>query len=244
MAPPGRALPSDAAELDRLLLVGDPALPARLRARSTGAEVATDLNWESSRLYDGAGFLAAYAYMNDLWRLGSASDGATGEGLKGSAAMAFLYAFDLVAVDGVKCADPSAPAHRTDQLIGQNPEIVRYIHGLPLAARVQIADISLAIELATADLRRDDAVLCSGGLAQIRQGLAAQGDKPLALVPNSRGTVGRTYAVPAAPGYRPQFAAPDVWRPRQEAARRALPNTLDRVLADAPATPTHAGGGT
>ena len=62
-----------------------------------------------AKLYDGAGFIVAFAYMNDLWRLGAALPPASGDGLKRSATMMFLYSFALITVDGPQCADPTAP---------------------------------------------------------------------------------------------------------------------------------------
>ena len=43
--------------------------------------------------------------MYDLWRLGTALPAPTGEELKGSAAMMFLYNLSLIALDVEKCAD-------------------------------------------------------------------------------------------------------------------------------------------
>ncbi len=231
MAPAGRPMPADVAELDTMLRQKDFArLVARLRGVRSAQEAGLDLNWEQTRLYDGAGFLIALSYMQNLWRLGAAMPDDSGEGLKGSAGMMFLYAVDLVALDGTRCADASAPGHRRDQLFAQSLPIIAYLRALPRAARMTSATVSLNIEAATAPLRADDDILCSGGLAEITTGLKAQGAKPLEQTPNAPGTIGKTYSVPPAPGYEPQFVAADVWRPKQAAARHALPASLTRLL--------------
>ncbi|WP_242137594.1 hypothetical protein [Sphingomonas sp. TREG-RG-20F-R18-01] len=239
MAPPGRAMPADAAALDAMLGKHDwQALTARLRATQAAPEIVLDMNWAQAHLHGGAGFVIAYAYMNDLWRLGSAVPGAPGDGLKQSAAMVMLYGLDLAVVDGVKCADRTAPGRRVDQVFAQNGAILAYLRGLPMAARATIANTSLNIEAATTAVRANDDVLCRGGMDEIRAGLDAQRSKPLTQVPNSPGTVGKTYAVSAPPGYALQFVSAATWVPLQLAARRSLPAMLTRLVQAAPAEPT------
>ena len=233
MAPPGRTLPTDVAELDRMVAVQDSKLSVRLGAASDPSAITADLNWEQMRLFEGGGFILAYAYMADLWRLGASTPGPTGEALKQSAVMMFLYGLDLVVVDGVECKDVSAPGHRRDQLFSQNRALVGYFRDLPPPPRTQAADISLAVELATMSVRKADPVLCRGGLAEIRQGLAAQGARPLQETPNAPGTFGRTYAVPSAPGFEPEFTPAADWPSRKAEARRQLPAALTRLLSTA-----------
>jgi hypothetical protein len=238
----GRAMPSDVADLDAMVAKKDfGKLTQRLRAANTADQVGLDMNWEQTQVYNGAGFIISYAYMFDLWRLGSAVASPTGDQLKQSAAMVFLYSLDLIALDGQRCADVSAPGHRQDQLFLQNKELIQYLRGLPRQTRMTLGTVSLDIESATAPLRQDDYVLCSGGLAQITQGLQAQGDKPLTQIPSAPGALpGKTYAVPPAPGYAPQFVNADVWGPKQANTRQTLPDTLTRLLtvpSDTPPTP-------
>lgn len=240
MAAPGRPMPRDAADLDAMSLQpsAEPLL-ARLRRTTTPQDILLDMNWEQIQLYDGAGYGIAIAYMFDLWRIGSILPPAQGDPTKQTAAMMFVYAFELIALDGLKCADPTAPEHRRDQLFTQNRGIVAYMSGLPLNTRMTLGTISLSIELATAPLRQNDTVLCSAGLVQMSEGLKAQGDKPLPQVPTPPGMLGTTYAVPPPPGFVPGFVAADVWGPRQVEVRRQLPATLTRLLFDnAPDRPT------
>lgn len=234
MARPGRPMPSDAIILDTMFAQGKlTALSARLRAAREAAEVVLDMNWEQARIFDGAGFLMVYAYLYDLWRVGSSLPGETGDQMKQSAGMQFVYALDLIRLDGVKCADISAAGHRQDQLFGQNRALIAYIRTLPRDRRMTLGTVSLAIESATASLRQNDDVLCSGGLDDISEGLKAQGDRPLEQVPNPPGMIGKTYNVPSAPGYTPKFIAGEVWRVRQSAIRQSLPAFLTRFLTTA-----------
>ena len=243
MAPEGRAMPADVRDLDAMMASGDVArLTARLRSAHVAHDIDLDMNWEQSRIYDGAGFIVAYAYMNDLWRFGSAMPPPAGEEIKQSAAMMFLYIYDLATIDGPRCADVSAPGHRVDQLISQNRPLIAYLGSLPRADRMQLGTVSLDIEAATFPFRKDDAVLCSGGLAQITGGLQAQGDKPLPQVPNAPGTIGKTYAVPSAPDYKPGYVSAEAWRPKAAAARAMLPASLTRLLAQLDTSPPAAAG--
>lgn len=231
MAPPGRPMPADESGLDAMLARGEMAtLTARLRSARSLQDASLDLNWEQKQIFDGAGFMLSYAYMYDLWRVGFALPGEDGDGLKQAAAMMFLYSLDLIEVDGPRCDDVSAPAHRRDQLLGQNRSIVAYLQALPREKRSSAGSLSLDIESATAPSRKDDAVLCSGGLAEMREGLDANGGASLKRVPSAPGTGGEAYAVPPPVGFRPKFVGADVWRPKAEAARAALPSSLDRLL--------------
>ena len=234
-------MPKDVADLDAMLLHKDyMRLTDRLKSANTAQDVGLDLDWEQTRVFDGAGFLVAMGYMTDLWRLGSALPPPDKDQLKQSAAMMFLYQLDLIVIDGARCDDVSAPGHRRDQLVFQNQAMVQYLRALPRATRMNLGSVSLAIEAATGSGRRDDDVLCSGGMAQMNAALAAQGDKPLPELHASPEHFGGTYAVPPAPGFKPQFVNPAVSGPRQVAARRDMPAALTRFLTvpeDPPAPP-------
>lgn len=228
MDPPGRAMPSDAANLDALLSQkSDLVLRQRLQAANKASDIVLDMNWEQEKVYDGANWLVSYAYMIDAWRLGSAMNSPEGEELKQTAAMFFLYTLAVAIVDGPKCSDASAPGHRVDQLLNNNRQIAQYLIGLPRADRMALGSMAIGIEAATASVRSDDEVLCGGGAVQIAHDVAAQGDKPLQEVPNASGAVGKSYEVPSAPGYKLGFVSAEQWRPKQIQARQGLPATTD-----------------
>ena len=224
-------MPSDVATLDKLWSRQDLArLTARLRDVSNIKDAWLDMNWEKARILDGDGLIIVYAYMTDLWRLGATTRASDGEGLKQAAGMMLAYGIDLIILDGLRCADPSAPVHRRDQLMTQNPELIRFIANSPKSVRMSMGTISLAFEAATAPLRHNDEVLCSGGLSQISAGLKAQGDKPLVQSPSAPGMIGKTYQVPAPPGYKPEFVGEQIWRPKQNQARATMAALLTKLL--------------
>jgi hypothetical protein len=225
-------MPADANDLDAMLQKGDLAgLVNRLRSAGSAQEIDLNMNWEQAKLYNGAGFIVAYSYMHDLWRLGSGLPATSGDQLKESAGMMFLYTFDLIVADGPKCADLSAASHRRDQLFTQNRPIFDHLRAAPVASKMRMGTVSLSIEAATAQVRTDDGILCSGGLDEMSEGLKAQGAKPLQPVPNASGTFGKTYAVPPAPGYKPKFVDEKIWRLKQATARQELPAALTRLLS-------------
>ena len=231
MAAPGKPMPSDSAELDAMLSQkSDLTLRQRLQGESSASGILLDLNWEEKNIYNGANWLIPYAYMVDAWRLGAALKSPTGEELKKTAGMYFLYTLSVAIVDGTKCSDKSAPGHRIDQLMVNNRQIIQYVLNLPRADRMALGSMAVGLESATASVRPDDEVLCGGGVAQMAHDLAAQGSKPLQQVPNAPGAAGKSYEVPSSPGYEPGFVSADQWRPKQIQARQALPATLTRLL--------------
>ena len=227
----GPPMPADAAALDAMVARSDgAALSRRLGGTSDPAQVDLDLNWERDRLFAGGGFLLAQAYMTDLWRTGAALPGAAGDQLKQSAALFLVYAVTLIRLDGPRCADPSAPAHRQQQLFARNQPLVTFLRGQPRPTRMKIGSLAVAWEAATSTVRRDDPVLCGDGLDAMVAGLKAAGDAPLREVPNAPGTFGRTLAVPSAPDDRPRFVPASTWAPVQAERRRALPEFLTSFL--------------
>jgi hypothetical protein len=234
MAAPGRPMPSDAANLDALLRQkSDLALRQRLQGANKAPDIVLDMNWEQEKVYNGTNWLISYSYMVDAWRLGSALNSPEGEELKKMASMYFLYTLSVAIVDGPKCSDASAPGHRVDQLVNNNRQIGQYLISLPRADRMALGSMAVGMETVTASVRPDDEVLCGDGAAQIAHDLAAQGNKPLQEVPNAPGTVGKSYEVPPAPGYKPGFVSAELWRPKRTQARQALPATLTRLLTPA-----------
>jgi TonB family protein len=223
-------MPADNVDLDSMLLTGKyAALAQRLRSVATSDEVERDINWEDAKIYNGGGFFVSLAYVYDAWRVGNAQNDDIGEIRKGRAALAFMYALDLVRIDGTKCADPSAPGHRADQLIFANAPVLKYLRGQSQASRFNTASISLALEKATADLRVPDKFLCSGGLAQMSDSIRAQGDEPLPTIAMP-GYVGKTVLVPEDPAFKPQFVDESVWRVKQLDARDKAPAFLTSFL--------------
>jgi len=65
------------------------------------------------------------------------------------AVLVVLYAMELMHVDGVKCQDPSAPAHRRDQLFGEFRPIWKYAATLSDEERATIVRAAVKLEQVT-----------------------------------------------------------------------------------------------
>ncbi len=208
MAPPHQAMPQDVAALDRALADrDDPALARRLATTADPRALVLDMNWEQTRIFDGAGLTVVLAYVHTLWRVAGTLPDQDASGLRDSAAVYALYALNLVSLDGERCADTTAPANRFAQIIEQAQPALFYLRGLSREDRMTVGSLSLALEAATAPKRRDDGMICSGGLAQYNHDQATPG------------------------GYVPVFLSPELWGPADEKLRKALPAELTHYLS-------------
>ena len=226
MAPPHRPMPKDVKALDQWLASHDDRrIAERLGSDTDATGIVLDMNWEQTRIFDGAGLTVVLAYVQTLWRVADALPAEDAKGFRDSAGVFSLYALNIVGLDGERCADASAPGNRFQQVIDQSRPMLLYLRGLPRGDRMTIGSLSLAMEAATSDVRSDDPTLCSGGLEQYNHDLAAKG----------AGTAS------ALPSYTAAFRDPDVWRPGQDKLRQALPSELTRYLTtpeeEAPAYP-------
>jgi len=140
-------MPHDVATLDQMVREKRfTDLVARLKASDAPANIMAYMNWEQREIFDGGPFIIGYAYMMDLWRAGVAKGEQDDQGLKGSAVTYFLYSYVLIRLDGLKCADSSAPGHRMDQLIAQNRPIIDFMKTMPRADLMKYAGVALAVE--------------------------------------------------------------------------------------------------
>ncbi len=243
---PGEPMPDNRAALDAALANDPNDLFKLLLTQKNPTQIYLDLNWERSRIYDGAGFAVSLAYMMDLWRVAPALpadpkkvNGDTPDDVRQTAVAFALYNVAIVSLDGTRCGDSSAPSHRLDQLAQIARPIFIYGRGLTAEQKATAIRVALHVERATAPVRKDDPILCSGGLEEIQQGLAANGNKPIAQS-TTPGVVGKTLSVPDAPGYKPTYVAPEVWWPKQQALRPQLEATFTTILTPPAPAPSAA----
>ena len=208
MAPPHRAMPKDVAALDGWLAARDNTSLAHRLGAADAPGLALDMNWEQTRLYDGAGLIVALAYVHSLWQVAEAADPGDAKGFRDSAAVYALYALNMVTLDGARCADDSAPQTRFGQVADQVQPMMAYLRGLSRADRMNIGSLALQIEAATSQKRGDDQMICSGGLDQYQH--------------DQEAGAGSTYA--------PVFLSPEIWWPAQDKLRQALPAELTIFL--------------
>jgi hypothetical protein len=218
------ALPSDKA-LDAMVAARDwHGLGTALSEVSDEASLTRALDWLQAKVTAGGGFMIAVMYARELWTAGEAMKlDDPGKDLRVTAGMMMLYAVELIAIDGAKCEDESAPGHRLDQISEMDAAIFKFLRTQSADMKSKVVDTALALEQRTAPLRKDDDVICRGGLAEIQAGLEHGTQKE---VPDASGNHGKDIEVAAPPGWAPKFVPPSTYRPLQEAARASMRENL------------------
>jgi hypothetical protein len=183
------------------------------------------LDWLKAKIFAGdGGLLLALIYARDLWLLG---ESAKKDELRGTAVLITLYAYELIQIDGAKCEDRSAPGHRLDQLIAGRTDTLRYLKSLPSEVKQKIADAAVTLEKVTSSRRKDDEVICRGGLKEIIAGLQAGTQRE---VPTAPGQMGKTIAVAPPRDFAPKFLSPAAYKPLQDKARSEIRQSFARLL--------------
>ena len=143
-----------------------------------------------------------------------------------TAALISLYAYELIMIDGSKCEDSSAQGNRITQLLTQRSATLAFLKQLPPGTKSSMVDIAIALERKTAPLRKDDDLVCRGGMEEMRASLE-RGTRQ--ETPDTTGHVGRTIAVTPPKDWSPKFVTPDVYGPKQEKARAGMRENLLRL---------------
>lgn len=221
-------LPSDAV-LDGLLAAHKwNDLGAALSQLDGAASFAKSMDWLNSRLDSGGGLLLGILYARDLWIVGSSQPVTDpSKDMRATAGMITLYTYELIAIDGAKCEDKSAPQNRLTQLFGARRETFAYLKQLPPEWKISIVNLAIAFEKKTAVLRGEDDLICRGGLEQYRAGLTRGSQHE---VPNTDGHVGKTVDVRPPADWTPSFIAPAAYQPLQQKARAEMPTTLLQLI--------------
>lgn len=232
VAAPSGDLPSDH-DLDALLLgkkwndLGAALSRAGARAKSQES-VVRKLDWLRSRLDAGGGSLLGFIYAKDLWDIGDAQKvDDPNEDLRITAGLIALYTYELIAIDGAKCADHSAPSHRVDQLLMNNAPALAYLKAQPQELKDKVVGLAIAMEKKTAPLRKLDDLLCRSGLEEMQAGIAAGKTRE---VPTAPGQVGKTVEVDPPADFAPRLLTPQSYLPDQERARANMKATLLKLI--------------
>ncbi|QQO16849.1 hypothetical protein JJB99_12215 [Bradyrhizobium diazoefficiens] len=195
---------------------------------SDATSLSKGLVWLKSRVDGGGGFLLTLHYMRWLWMIGISkqiSDPAADPRM--SAALLWLYAFELAAIDGAKCEDKTAPSHRVDQLIEKNGVILAFMKSQSTEWKEKIVALALGYETRTAPARQDDDLLCRGGLHEIRAGLARGTQQE---VSDKQGYPGKSVEVTGPPDYTPRFLPGEVYGSAQVETRRTMREKLLKLI--------------
>ena len=177
---------------------------------------------------NGGGLLLPIVYARDLWVIGSTLKvDDPDKDMRLSAALISLYAYELIVIDGAKCEDRSAPNHRATQLLTSRAATLAFLKQQPPESKSKVVDVAIALERKTAPLRKDDDLICRGGLDQMRAGLERGTQQE---TPTTSGHVGKTIAVAPPPDWAPKFVSPDVYRPMQDKARASMRESLLKLV--------------
>jgi hypothetical protein len=215
-------MPARRAELDHAAARADfAAVSAILATAANLDDVNRNMSWEQLQILQGGGVFYGFRYMDDLWMWGAkVTTDPNAEMAKLYAGVIALYLLQQISIDGARSADPSAPGHRSDQLIHGRQPLWAYVMGLPEITRRDLAVEAMKLEARTAKLRRDDPLLCSGGAADMAEALKND-NRPL-------GSVSGQLDVHVTP--HPAYVDPAVSAPKQAQIRAAMPMVLARAL--------------
>jgi hypothetical protein len=173
---------------------------------------------------NGGGLLLPTIYARDLWAIGinlKVSDPNTD--MRVSAALISFYAYQITIIDGAKCEDQSALGNRVSQLLNNRAATFAFLKQQPLDLKMKVVEVAIALERKTAPLRKDDDLICRGGMAEMKASLERGTQKE---VPNTTGHYGKTIAVTPPPDWTPKFVPPSVYRPMQDKARASMRESL------------------
>ncbi len=221
--PAASALPSND-QLDALVAAKKWNELADVLSQADGEDFARKIDWLKAKVDAGGGLPLVLAYTQSLWDLGRSNPIADPDkDLRVTAAFMLLYSYALIAVDGVKCEDQSAPGHRLDQVLEMDAPILKFLSARPQKLKIKLVAGVIGYEKLTASLRKDDDALCRGGLHEIMAGLKHGTTHE---EPTTNGQGGQSYAVEAPPGFTPQFLTPKAYQPLQVKVRSMLKSNM------------------
>ena len=225
--PAASALPSNE-QLDALVAAKKWNELADVLAQAEGEDFGRKLDWLKTKVDGGGGLPLVLAYTQSLWDVGRSNPNADPDkDLRVTAALMLLYSYALIAVDGVKCEDQSAPGHRFEQVLEMDAPILKFLKARPQKLKDKLIGGAIGYEKFIAPLRKDDDVLCRGGLHEIMAGLESGTTHQ---EPTTTGQAGQSYSVEAPPDYAPKFLTPKEYQPLQAKARATLKSNMT-VLA-------------
>jgi hypothetical protein len=226
--PRAAPLPSDE-QLDALLAARNwDRLVTAFEGLKSDESLVRALDWLDARINSGGGSLLGFLYSRFLWDLGSAQNvNDPDKDPRLRAGLMVLYTLQLIIIDGTKCADQSAPGHRIDQLLADYGPVIQYLKTKRAKFKAKVIDAAIALEKRTAPLRKDDDLLCRGGLEEMMAGIEAGRAKQVPTPPDQ---IGKTIVVDPPPDYAPKFVAPQTYKPMQAKARSEIRSDLLKML--------------
>lgn len=187
------------------------------------------LSWFISHLNEGDTFWIGEQLAILAWKIGVVSENLNTQGsnlFKTRAVVAAINVLVQIKVEGARCDDATAWQAKWDAVMSQRP-LWQFAGSLSATDRRSIITGAIATEERLAPRRRNDAILCIGGLDTIGKALADGAPATASTVP---GLPGRTITLAIDPKDQPKFAPEEIWRKRQGDIRKTLPALLSAVL--------------
>lgn len=236
---PGVVMPDNRQALDAALVRRDWAYLGEATRNVGSLENALKLlNWERYQTYRGAGYNIAYMYSSTLTTAANSYDkaaaqdpkfGPTARGFRQAALAQLFYTYAVLSVDGVRCADPTAPQAHHDQISSFTEDLRRSADKLSVQERVGAIEAALRQERELAPVRDLDPDLCRGGVAELNAALTAHPDRTTTTGPQP-GYPGTNITIPVDPNQPPAYSDGAQWAARQQAARDDLIDPLAALI--------------
>src|SRR6185312_15825588 len=182
-------------------------------------------SWLKVKTDLGGSFIFPFLYARNLWLVGDGArqagrDSDKAKDLRDMAAIMGLYAVALVHMDGMACADATAPSRWLTSLAQSDiGGALRYWSGAPAEFKDHAVRLAVGLEAVTARRRKaEDPLVCSGGMAEMDAAMRAGTIGEGKTVPGHLGEV-REVKPPA--GWKPSFLPADVYVSKQDKERGA-----------------------
>jgi len=186
------------------------------------------VEWLRARIPDGGPTLLGLSAVRDTWRIGiNLKEPDPNKDYRIIAGMLTLYTYEQIIIDGAKCEDQSAPAHRVEQLLQFGGPALAYLKTQSNEFVAHIVDNAIALEKKTVPLRKEDDLLCRDGLAQMKAGMERGKQHE---VPTQPGHIGKTTEVEPPPDWAPTFLPPEKYKPVQDKARAGIKSALLQLV--------------
>ena len=167
-------------------------------------------------------------YARDLWMVGKSQNLADpSKDLRLTAGMITLYTYEIIVIDGAKCEDKTAPTNRINQLFGARRETLAYLKQQSQEQKTYVVNLAVALEKKTANLRREDDLICRDGMEQYRVALERGTQRE---VPGPDNHVGKVVDLRPPSDWEPNFVAPGIYQPLQEKSRADMRTTLLKLV--------------
>lgn len=222
------ALPSDA-ELDALVAARNwGGLSTALSQAADGESLMRKLEWLRSRIPAGGPSLLGFTAIRDTWKVGvNVKEPDPNKDFRITAGMLTLYTYEIILIDGAKCEDQTAPAHRVEQPLKFGGPALAYLKTQSNEFVAYTVDSAIALEKKTATLRKEDDLLCRDGMEQMKAGME-RGKQHEVTTPSV--DIGKTIAVEAPRNWAPTFLPPEKYRPLQDQARAGMKSALSQLV--------------